>query len=402
MQQEYKAPPYQPHTQPHTQYRARIETLPENKAAELLAYGKSKPDVISLAQGEGSNTTPDFIIDAAMSAARNGKTFYAPTLGYPELRSALSSYYPSTYDCPVPSERIFVTGSGTNAVHLALNAILEEGDEVVAVTPIWKNLLGAVAVAQGRIKEVPLTHENQKWELDMNALFDAVTEKTKAIMVVTPSNPTGWVMSDEEIKALVHFAREKNIWIIADEVYGRITYHEKKHAPTFLHHIHDEDKVFVVNSFSKAWSMTGWRLGWLVGPKSSEKIIHDLALYNNMGPASFSQYGGLVALQEGEEYLSKNLALWQRNKDQFYDIFSRYNHIEYSNPDATFYGFFKVKTEPSCLDFSRRLIDEFGISLAPGISFGKDFQGWIRICYALSENIMDEAFLRLEKGITGS
>ena len=388
------------HHSPEDDYCTLMQTLPVNRAADMLQYGKSKPDVISLAQGEGDKTTPDFIIDAAMNAARDGQTFYSPPLGLPILRHAISDYYRDIYNCTLPSQRIFVTASGTNAVHLTLHSILEDGDEVVAITPIWKNLLGAIAVARGQVKEVPLTCNDQEWSLDMDRVFDAVTEKTKAIMLVTPSNPTGWMMQEDEIKQIIAFARSKNIWIIADEVYGRIVF-DGKHAPSFLHHIDDYDKVFVINSFSKAWSMTGWRLGWIVGPKSAESKIRDLALYDNMGPASFPQFGALAALEHGESFLLENLTLWKRNRDKLLELLAPLQTVSCPNPQATFYGFFQVKNQPDCYQFTKQLIDECGVSLAPGHSFGKDFKGWLRICYALSEELMDEALNRLEKGLKG-
>ncbi len=382
-----------------TGYCTLVDSLPTNKAADLLAYGKSKPNVISLAQGEGSNITPDFIINAAMNAAKDGNTFYISPLGLPQLRDELSDYYKRIYDFNISKDRIFVTSSGTTAVHLCLHSILEDQDEVIAITPIWKNLLGEVAEARGQIKEHPLTFgEDNKWSLDMDALFSKVTDKTKAIMVVTPSNPTGWVMSDEEIQKLIKFAREKDIWIIADEVYSRIVFNDK-HAPSFLKHATDDDKIYIVNSFSKAWSMTGWRLGWITGPKSAEKRIQDLALYNNMGPSAFLQFGALEALKNGEEYLKQNLDLWQRNKKKLEEVLSRHNHVINTDTQATFYGFFKVNGQPDCYKFTKELIDDYGISVAPGHSFGEKFNGWLRICYALSEELTDEALDRLDKGL---
>ncbi len=394
-------PSSKPSTTPsNAKFSNIFETLPVNRAAEMLRYGQDKPNVITIAQGEGSKATPEFITNAAFVAAKEGKTFYTPPLGIPELRSSLSNYYQRIYGFNIPDNRIFVTASGTAAVHLALASIIEDGDEVIAITPIWKNLLGAISVARGRVTEVSLTCENNQWSLDMDKLFDSVSEKTKAIMLVTPSNPTGWVMNDDEIKQIVEFARARDIWIIADEVYGRMVYNGQ-HAPSFLSHTNDDDKVFVVNSFSKAWSMTGWRMGWLVGPSCAEEKIRDLAIYNYMAPTSFSQFGAIAALEHGEEHLKSNLALWRRNRQAFIDTLSKYNSIQCPIPEATFYGFFKVEKEPDCFKFTKRLIDDAGVSLAPGFTFGHDFKGWMRICFAVSEEIMDEALIRLEKGISG-
>lgn len=385
-------------SQHNNHYRPFLNNFPENKAAELLRYAKTKPDVISIAQGEGDMPTPDFIINAAFEAAKNGETFYSPSLGIDPLRAAISTYYKKIYQTDVPTDRIFVTASATHAMHLALTSIIEPGDDVMAITPIWKNLLSAVAVAQGNITEFPLEYKNNQWNLDIDSLFASVTEKTKALLLVSPSNPTGWIMSDDEIRQIVAFARKQDIWIVADEVYGRMIY-DKDHAPTFLHHIKDDDKVFIVNSFSKAYAMTGWRLGWLVGPQHAQSKIQDLALYNNMNPTTFAQYGAIAALENGEEFLKSNLALWQKNRDTFLDICARNPNIECPDPQATFYAFFKINDEPDCVALTKRLIDDVGVSVSPGVSFGKDFKGWIRICYGLSEELMKEAFDRLEKGL---
>ena len=263
---------YQDPTPPSTagmNFRAVVDSLTPNRGAEIVRYGRRKPDILSLGQGEGSVPTPDFIREAAQKALMDGKTFYGPALGQEALREELSAYYRRIYDLDIGTERIFITGSGTTAMHLALTALLDKGDEVVAVTPIWKNLLGAVELAQGHCAEVPLTRDNGGWKLDMQALFDACTPKTKAILITTPSNPTGWMMSESEMRAALDFARERGIWIVSDEVYGRTVF-DAVRAPSFLDVAKPDDKLFVVNSFSKSWAMTGWRLGWLVGPAAAE------------------------------------------------------------------------------------------------------------------------------------
>ena len=261
-----------------SKFRETVENLPANSGAEVLRYGWRKPDVLSLGQGEGCRPTPDFIIEAAHQAMQEGKTHYGPVLGIPALRQEVHHYYKRLLDVDINVQQIFITGSGTTAMHLALTSILDKGDEVIAITPIWKNLLGAVELAEARATQLSLDYsEKEGWVLDLDKLMDACTPKTKAILVVTPSNPTGWVMSDDEIKALMDFARSKGIWIISDEVYSRSVY-GKKHAPSFLEHANDEDLLMTVNSFSKNWAMTGWRLGWLTGPKAAEPIIRDIAL----------------------------------------------------------------------------------------------------------------------------
>lgn len=363
----------------------------------MLRYGWTKPNIISLAQGEGSLPTPDFIADAAMQALKDGRTFYNNTLGIPELRQEISNYYSQIYNLQIPTSRIYATSSGTTAMYLAMNSLLEEGDEVVAITPIWKNLLGAIELTQARTVQVALDHiKGQGWTLDINRLFDAVTSRTKVLLIVTPSNPTGWTMKAEQIKQVLDFARERGIWIIADEVYARTIY-DAKRSPSFLDYAQADDRLFVINSFSKSYAMTGWRLGWLVGPADSEPAVRDIALYNNMGPPTFTQFAGVAALRHGEPFIADQLALWRSNLDIVMDRFGTNGRITMARPDAAFYAFFHVEDEDDCLKLSKQLIDEAALSLAPGCAFGACCKGWIRMCFAASEQKLVDALDRLEQ-----
>ena len=362
----------------------------------MLRYGWQRPGILSLGQGEGSQKTPDFIADAAYEAMQAGRTFYAPVLGVPELRQEISNYYARIYGANLPTSRLFVTSSGTTAMHLALTAILDEGDEVAAVTPIWKNLLGAVELAQAKTVQVPLNHEEGKgWSLDLDRLFDSVTKRTKALLIVTPSNPTGWIMPPDQIRAVLDFARARDLWIVADEVYGRIAYGQKR-SPSFLDHARPDDRLFVVNSFSKSWAMTGWRLGWLVGPSCAEERIRDIALYDNMGAPTFAQYGAIAALRHGEDFIAAQMDLWTRNRERLMQRFAANGRLLMDAPQATFYGFFRVKGEGDCMALAKRLIDDAALSLAPGCAFGRCSAGWLRLCFAVSEERLEDALDRLE------
>ena len=384
---------------PQRHFRQIVQNLPANPGAEMLRYGWRKDDVISLGQGEGCAPTPDFIVSAANNAMREGKTHYGPVLGQPILREEISDYYKRIFDVDIPSNRIFITGSGTTAMHLALTSILERDDEVVAITPIWKNLLGAVELAQAKTIQIALDYDDETgWTFDIDKLLAACTDKTKAILVVTPSNPTGWMMNEQEMRTLLDFAKSRGIWIVSDEVYNRSVYGQIK-APSFLEVADDDDLLLTVNSFSKAWAMTGWRLGWLTGPAVAEHIIRDVALYDNMGPPTFTQFGGVAALRDGETFVADQLSLWQSNLDLLMDRLGQNPKVHISRPDSTFYAFFKVEGEPDCLTFAKRLIDEAGLSLAPGCAFGKSCTGWMRLCFAVSEAKLTEALDRLEKAI---
>ncbi|PCJ03260.1 MAG: beta-eliminating lyase [Alphaproteobacteria bacterium] len=379
-------------------FRPVLHALTANPGAEMMRYADGKKDIITLGQGEGDAPTPDFICDAVAQALKDGKTFYGPVLGSNELRECLSDYYQRIYDLEIPAERVFVTSSGSTAMHLSLAALLDKGDEVVAITPIWKNLLGAVELTQASTKQVSLDYIDDQWQLDLDKLFSAVTEATKVILIVTPSNPTGWTARLDELRAILDFARERGIWVLSDEVYGRLVY-DGVRAPSFLDVAREDDLLLVVNSFSKSWAMTGWRLGWIVGPRIAEDKIRDVALYNKLCPPTFTQYGAMEALENGEEFLKDQLALWHSNRDLVVERFKAMGNVSMSYPASTFYAFFKVDGEDDCIALTKRLIDEASVLLSPGSAFGKEAKGYIRLCFAVSEKRLTEALDRIERVI---
>lgn len=385
--------------EPYPLNKALCDMSP-NIAAELMQYARSRgADVISLAQGEGCMPTPDFIVEAAMKSLKEGQTFYGRPLGLPELREEISAYYKRIYGLNnIGPERVFITTSGSNAMNLTLRALLNKGDEVVAITPIWKNLLGAVELSDASVKQVSLTEGTNGWTLDLERLFAACTDKTRAILVVSPSNPTGWMISGEEIEKILAFSRERNIWVIADEVYSRLVY-EGTRAVSFLDYARDDDLLMVINSFSKTWAMTGWRLGWITGPAFMDDKIRHASIYNNLCVAPFTQYAGIAALRDGEEFITNQLNLWRRTRDLLMEGLGQHPRVHLTKPESSFYAFFRVDGEPDCVDFCYRLIDEAGVSLAPGITFGDCSRGYIRMSFACSRAKMEKALERLVKAL---
>lgn len=379
-------------------FRPVLHALTANPGAEMMRYAEGKRDMITMGQGEGDSPTPDFICEATMNAMRDGKTFYGPVLGRDELRLSLSGYYRRIYDLDICKERVFVTSSGSTAMHLSLAALVDKGDEVVAVTPIWKNLLGAVELTQASTRQVSLDYVDDEWVLDLDKLFAAVTEKTKVLLIVTPSNPTGWTAREDELRAILDFARERGIWVLSDEVYGRIVFDDDR-ASSFLDVAREDDLLLVVNSFSKSWAMTGWRLGWIVGPKIAEDKIRDVALYNKLCPPTFTQYGAIAALEQGEDFLKQQIDLWRSNRDLVVKRFKDMGCVHLAYPKSTFYAFFKVNGEDDCIALTKRLIDEAGVLLSPGSAFGQSSKGYIRLCFAVSEARLSEALDRIESVI---
>lgn len=386
----------QHHHSPRSLYRACFETLTPNVAADLLVYGKERLGTISLAQGEGTAPTPRFIQEAVAQALLEGKTHYGPVLGNPILRQEIASYHSRIFGHDIPLNRVVVTTSGTTAVHLAIQSLIDPGDEIVVLTPIWKNLVGMMELARAKVVEVCMDEEDGAWSLDSEKLFSACMPRTKAILLVSPNNPTGWVMSSSQIKDIQEFARNLGIWIIADEVYARCMYTQTR-SPSFLDSAYPDDRLYVVNSFSKSWAMTGWRMGWMICPSDAEEKLRDLILYETMGPPAFTQYGALAALRHGEEFIKEQLSHWEKNLDMVMNKFEELPRVRMARPAATFYAFFKVEGEPDSMSLARRLIDEAGVSLAPGASFGSSCPDYLRLCFGAAPEVMEEALNRLEK-----
>lgn len=378
-------------------FRPVVKGLTSNPGADMIRYARGKENMIWLGQGEGDAPTPDFIVNATVKAMQDGLMFYGPALGSPYLRTALREYYKRIYGADIGEHRLYVTQSGSTAMSIALSSLLDKGDEVVAVTPIWKNLLGAIELMQANTVEVDMDCDaDGKWTLDLDKLFDSCSENTRVILLVSPSNPTGWTASIEEMRQILEFARERGIWIIADEVYNRLVY-EGHRAPSFLDVSKPDDQILIVNSFSKTWAMTGWRLGWIVGPETAEDKIRDVALYNNLCPQPFTQRGAIAALEQGEDFIKSQIDLWRSNRAIMKQRFDALGRVRFTPPDSTFYAFFKVDGEPDCIELCKRMVDEAQVLLSPGCAFGKNAKGYVRMCFAVSESRLSEALDRMEK-----
>ena len=247
--------------------RDSIAALPASKIREVAELGMGREDVIPLWFGESDEPTPDFIKSAAKAAIDRDQTSYAPNSGLPVLRNAIARYCSGLYGTDITPAQVTVTASGMQGIMLTMQALVEPGDNVVAVGPCWPNILGTVAVMGGEPREVALTESGGRWSLEVERLFAACDDRTRAVFLNAPGNPTGWMISRDQQQAILDFCRPRGIWIICDDVYARMVY-TGHHAPGFLEITGPEDRIISINSFSKAWQMTGWRLGWIVAPES--------------------------------------------------------------------------------------------------------------------------------------
>nr|WP_319483653.1 pyridoxal phosphate-dependent aminotransferase [uncultured Cohaesibacter sp.] len=372
------------------------QNAPASGIIGIKTYAQGKGDVIPLWIGEGAIPTPDFICKAAEDALEAGETFYTYQNGIPELRSAIAAYHERLYGRPFDPYRFSITGSGMQAIQMAVRMVISSGEEVIVPSPAWTNIRSAVVVAGGKPVDLALHFHPEGWKLDIDELFDACTEKTRALFINTPNNPTGWVATLDELKAILDFARKRNIWIIADEIYTRFYYgKDRENAPSFYEIADDDDKILFVNSMSKNWAMTGWRVGWIGAPIALEPVIGNLIQCSTSGVAPFMQRAATVALNEGELFIAEQIGRARVGREKLLKAFEGQNAIRHAPPMGSFYYFFGLEGEPDALQLARRLVDEANVGLAPGFAFGQSGSAFMRLCFATNPDRLDQAISRL-------
>ena len=379
--------------------RPAIEALPSSRIREIADAGMGRADLIPLWFGEPDTPTPKFICAAAAEALAAGDTFYQPNAGIAELRAALAAYMNGLYGTRLQPDNVIVSASAMNALMLVMQALVDPGDVVVTTTPAWPNLPALPQILSGRVRSVPLTPGSAGWRLDLDRLFDACDGRTRVIFLNSPNNPTGWMMAGEEQKEVLAFARERGIWIVSDEVYARLVY-DRGHAPSFLEQAEPDDRVIVVNSFSKTWSMTGWRLGWITAPAALGPTFEMLTEYNIAGPPGFVQRAGVVAVRDGEPFVAEIVARYRAARDLVLERVAAIPRLALPRPDAAFYAFMRVEGMSDSVAFAKDLLRETGVGLAPGAAFGNadyPFDDHLRLCFAATLPTLERAFDRLER-----
>jgi aspartate aminotransferase len=375
--------------------RNAINALPTSRIAEISALGMGDSAVVALWYGEGDLPTPDFIADAANQAMRRGDTFYTYKAGLPELRQAIADYLTGLYARPVAMERIVVTSAGINALMLVAQTLIDPGDNLIIVAPIWPNISAVVSIMGGEPRLVSLDPTpGGGWRLDLDKVMAACDARTKGIFVNSPANPTGWMASAEEITALTQFSRARGLWIVADEVYNRIVYGNRV-APSFLEAAEPDDRLIVVNSFSKSWAMTGWRLGWMVVPADLLPTIEKLVEFNTSGSPTFLQQAGIVAIREGEAFIRHFVSRCRDAREAVVAALQSCRRVEVAAPEGAFYAFFRVAGITDSTAFAKELLAETKVGLAPGSAFGPMGEGYLRLCFARAPEVVAEAVERL-------
>jgi aspartate/methionine/tyrosine aminotransferase len=369
--------------------RQTILDLEASKIREVANAGLGRTDVLAFWFGESDEVTPSFVREAAIESLQAGETFYAHNLGLPELRDAIAHTMTrrhAEHDAVraiVPS-RIAVTSGGVNALMLAMQALLDAGDEVVAVTPVWPNLTAQPSILGAQVRTVCLQPRDGAWTLDLARLLAAITPRTRLLVVNAPNNPTGWTLTREEQGALLAHCRRTGTWILADEVYENLYYGATDNgcAPSFLDLAQPDDRLVVAHSFSKSFLMTGWRLGWLVMPPAMTEPMGKLIEYNTSCAPVFTQRAGVVALERAGEITPRVVEHLRACRDTLVTALAQLPGVEVASPLGGMYAFFRLAQAQDSLDVAKRLVAEADLGLAPGNAFAPEAQGWLRWCFA--------------------
>lgn len=376
--------------------RKVIEQLEGSKIREVANAALGRADVLPFWFGESDEATPEFIRAAAIGSLREGETFYTHNLGLPELREAIAGYT-QTLHGPMAAERIAVTSGGVHALMLAVQALVEAGDEVVAVTPVWPNLTAQPRILGARLRTVSLAPDAAgAWRLDLAALLDAITPATRLLVVNAPNNPTGWLLERAEQQAILDHCRRTGTWILADEVYERLYYPGEGGgtppacAPSFLDIAQPDDRLVVAHSFSKSFLMTGWRLGWLVLPGGLAPQFAKLIEFNTSCAPVFVQRAGLAALAQAATVAPGVVGHLRACRDVLVPALAALPGVRVALPAGGMYAFFQLAGHHDSLATAKRLVTEAGLGLAPGAAFAPALAespppacaAWLRWCFA--------------------
>ena len=356
--------------------------------------------MIALWYGEGDMVTPAFIRDAAKAALDEGLTFYIPDMrGHAPLTEALSDYQTRLHGRPIPVRRTTVAPGGMQALYLALELLVDTGTNVVYLAPQWPNIHNAIHVIGGEPRPFSLDFRDGDWRLDLDGLFAACDARTRAVFLSTPCNPTGWTATGEEMRALLDFSRRTGIWIISDEVYGRLFF-ESEVAPSILQLAEDGDRVLSVNSFSKAWAMTGWRIGWLTHPSGVADQLAAMTQYVTSGTAGPVQAAAAVALVEGEPLVKEIRERTRTGLDLAWSGLARIPGVVLpARPRGGMYAFFQLAGKEDSRRACADILEKARVGLAPGYLFGAPAKPFLRMCVCRDPGEIETALRRMQEAM---
>lgn len=351
------------------------------------------PDAISLGVGEPDFDTPWHIREAGIYSLEKGRTFYTSNSGLMELRQEVSRYYSRKFGLVYdPKNEIFITVGGSEAIDMAMRAMCDPGDEVIIPEPSYVSYVPCVNLAGGVAVTIPLKAENE-FRLTAQELIDAITPKTKVLMLAFPNNPTGAIMDRKDLEAIAEICVEKDIFVVSDEIYSELTYSGEHATIAALPGM--RDRTVIINGFSKAYAMTGWRLGFAVGPETIIPQMLKLHQYAIMCAPTTSQYAGVEALRNGDADIARMREAYNQRRRYLVKTLNDMG-LECFEPLGAFYVFPSIQsTGMTSEEFANKLLAEEKLAVVPGTAFGACGEGFIRISYAYSLEELKEAIGRI-------
>jgi len=375
------------------QFRREAIEAKESTLIQIAMAAESVDNPYRLYYGESDMPTPDFICRAMDEAVRSGHTLYTATAGHPQLRATICEKFHSIQGVQYrPTEVVCTVGAGM-AIFLAIRACIGAGDNAIIIAPAFSVFASTVTVFGGEVREVPLTLEVGRFRLDLERVRSAIDSRTRLLVVNSPSNPTGWVISLEEQRALWDLAVRHDILILSDEVYDRIVY-DGDVAPSFARIATDREHLLIVNSFSKTYNMTGWRLGYALGSERLINLMTKVEEFIISSPPAMIQQAGIAALREGEPFIRSLREQYLRRRQAVMDRLARVPGLFLPEAQGAFYAFPRIEGLADSMTFVKDLLRSTRVALAPGIAFGRHGEGYVRISYASSESVLIPALDR--------
>ena len=376
--------------------RRELTAVPESPLVQIATLAESMPGSIKLCYGESDLPTPTFITDAAHRAAREGHTFYTHTAGYRELRQTIAAKARQLHGVDYDEAEIMVTVGASMAIYAAIRACVGPGDNAIIVSPAYAIYTNGVTMCGGEPRFAPMTRSGDGFVLDLDRIRSGIDNNTRMIIVNSPSNPTGIVLTVDEQRTLAELVETHNLRLLADEVYERITY-ESPITPSFACVVENKDRLIVANSFSKTYCMTGWRLGWA---QSSAGAIHAMTTgveYMTSNASAPVQRAGIAALRDGEQCVAELRAHLAARRAQAIEGLSSIDGVRVEAPAGSFFAFFTVDGVTDSAAFALDLLRETGVALAPGSAFGPGGENALRLCFASTQGTIEESLDRLRQ-----
>lgn len=377
-------------------YTRELLGVAESPMVQIATVAERMPGSLKLCYGESDLPTPAFICDAAGEALKAGHTFYTHTAGCTELREAIAGKIHALHGVDYKPSEILATVGASMAIYAAIRAFVGRGDNAVIVSPAYAIFSNGVTMAGGQPRPVPLARVGHGFRLDLDRLRAAIDAGTRMIIVNSPSNPTGWMITVDEQRALLDLADAHDLIVLSDEVYERLVYADGMSiAPSFARLAHERERLIVVNSFSKTYNMTGWRLGWAQGSETTIKTMYRAVEFMTSNASAMVQQAGIVALRDGEPYIRGLRDHYAQRRAEVMTTLAALPGVDLPEPQGSFFAFPRIEGLADSTAFATQLLRDTGLALAPGVGFGATGEGYLRICFAASETMVSEALTRL-------